>query len=76
MMIIYAPDYFDWQKDVIHVLSNCNITESNEIFDDWKKNFTENKDISKDIMKKSLQFGAFLIVALSLPTSFLINSYQ
>lgn len=62
LMIVYTPDYYDWQKTVLQVLSACNITEKNEIFDDWKKKFTDDKALNKDIMKKSLQFGAYLIV--------------
>lgn len=62
LIVVYAPEYYDWQKTVLQVLSSCNITEKNEIFDDWKKKFTDDKALSKDIMKKSLQFGAYLIV--------------
>eukprot|EP00331_Platyophrya_macrostoma_P028196 CAMPEP_0176435570 /NCGR_PEP_ID=MMETSP0127-20121128/17406_1 /TAXON_ID=938130 /ORGANISM="Platyophrya macrostoma, Strain WH" /LENGTH=1067 /DNA_ID=CAMNT_0017818633 /DNA_START=88 /DNA_END=3291 /DNA_ORIENTATION=+ len=59
--IIYSPDYYDWQKKVLQVLASCHITEKNEIFDDWKKIFNDDKSIPDDIKKKSLQFGAYLI---------------
>ena len=66
LAIIFAPEYYDWQRNVLKVLSECNITEKNEIYDDWKKKFTDNKDFNKDALKKSLQFGAYMIVKFHL----------
>lgn len=62
IIIIYSPEYYDWQKKVLQILGSCNITEKNEIFDDWKKVINEDKSIQDDIKKKSLQFGSYLIV--------------
>lgn len=61
--LVIASQYHDWQKKVLQVLSNCTITAENQIFDDWKKDF---KDLDKDQMKKSLGFGAYVIVRNSL----------
>lgn len=57
--LVIASQYYDWQKQVLEVLAGCTITAENEIFDDWKKAF---KDLDKDQMKKSLGFGAAIMV--------------
>ena len=60
--LVIASHYFDWQKKVLEVLNTCTITAENQIFDDWKKVFKDDATLNKDIMKKSLAFGSYIIV--------------
>jgi len=62
--LVIASQYFDWQKKVLEVLNSCTITPENQILDDWKKIFKEDTTIDKEIMKKSLAFGSYIIVNL------------
>ena len=60
--LIIASQYFEWQRKVLEVLGTCTITPDNQIFDDWKKIFKDDTTIDKEIMKKSLAFGSYVIV--------------
>jgi hypothetical protein len=59
--LIIASHYFPWQKKVLEVLSGCTITAENQIFDDWKKVFKDDATLDKEIMKKSLAFGSYIM---------------
>lgn len=63
--LVIASHYYEWQKKVLQVLNQCTITAENQIFDDWKKVFRDDATLDKDVMKKSLQFGAYVMVLKS-----------
>ena len=60
--LLIASHYFPWQRRVLEVLSSCTITAENQIFDDWKKIFKDDATLDKEIMKKSLAFGSYIMV--------------
>ena len=41
---------------------NSKFNENNDIVDDWKAPLKQDKEITPDIMKKSFQFGSFMLV--------------
>jgi len=59
--LLIASHYFPWQRKVLEVLSSCTITAENQIFDDWKKVFKDDATLDKEIMKKSLAFGSYIM---------------
>lgn len=59
--IIVSNNYADWQKYVLEVISGSNFNKLT-IVDDWKVIIRNNT--KGDIMKKSLQFGSWILVFL------------
>lgn len=60
--IIIASKYFPWQLDVLDLLNKYHEIGKGTINDnDWKKEFRDRKDVDKEVMKKSLMFGTFVI---------------
>lgn len=60
--IVIAYEYANWQKRVLVLLKNSKFNENNDIVDDWKAPLKQDKEITPDIMKKSFQFGSFMLV--------------
>jgi leucyl-tRNA synthetase len=58
--ILIASKYFDWQLRVLDVLMKFHSVDNNQISDEWKKEFLGESD--KEIMKKSLMFGSYIVV--------------
>jgi hypothetical protein len=60
--VIIAYEYAGWQKKVLVLLRNSKFNDNNDIVDDWKATLKQDKEITPEIMKKSLQFGSFMLV--------------
>ena len=61
--IFVANQYADWQKFVLDLFAGSKFDEKLAIVDDWKQ--VVRSKVTGDIMKKSLQFGAWVLVILS-----------
>ena len=57
--VFIAVEYMAWQKNVLTILNNCKF-EENHIVPEWKNEVKEKS--GKEFMKKSLQFGTYLLV--------------
>lgn len=57
--VIVANHYADWQKTVLEILASSNFNKLT-IVDDWKAKIRSST--TGDIMKKSLQFGSWILV--------------
>lgn len=60
--IIIANDYVNWQKKVLVILKNAKYNENSDIIEDWRSVIKANKEIVGDILKKSFQFGSYILV--------------
>jgi hypothetical protein len=61
MKVFIAPSYYDWQVRILKALNACMDTETGEVTGDWKKEILGDKAMDKDMMKKSLMFGSFVL---------------
>eukprot|EP01016_Furgasonia_blochmanni_P049835 TRINITY_DN7613_c0_g1_i1.p1 TRINITY_DN7613_c0_g1~~TRINITY_DN7613_c0_g1_i1.p1 ORF type:complete len:372 (+),score=158.75 TRINITY_DN7613_c0_g1_i1:66-1181(+) len=58
--VYVAAEYPEWQRNVLSLLAGCQTNANGEIIEDWKAKVKA--QVPEDaLMKKSLQFGAFVL---------------
>ena len=60
--IFVANQYAEWQKFVLDVITSCKF-DNVSIVDDWKVQIRTKT--TGDLMKKSLQFGSWILVKIN-----------
>jgi hypothetical protein len=60
-ILIFAREYPEWQKNTLVILSKLTFNEKGDPVGDWKQ-LIKDENLQGDLMKKSLQFGSFVLV--------------